>query len=50
MIKMAEEIKHIVRIANADLLGEKAILVALQKIKGMGVMYSNMVCRMHMFQ
>jgi small subunit ribosomal protein S13 len=46
MIKMAEEIKHIVRIANADLKGEKAILVALQKIKGMGIMYSNMACRM----
>ncbi len=44
---MAEEnIKHIVRVANTDLLGEKALIVALQKIKGMGVMYANMICRL----
>ncbi len=43
---MAEEVKHIVRIANTDLVGEKALRVALTKIKGIGVMYSNMVCRM----
>jgi small subunit ribosomal protein S13 len=48
MIKMADEqnVKHIVRIANTDLVGEKAILVALTKIKGIGIMYSNMVCRL----
>jgi small subunit ribosomal protein S13 len=41
-----EQVKHIVRIANTDLVGEKAVKVALTKIKGIGVMYSNMVCRL----
>jgi small subunit ribosomal protein S13 len=41
-----EQVKHIVRIANTDLVGEKAILVALKKIKGIGFIYSNMVCRL----
>jgi small subunit ribosomal protein S13 len=40
------ELKHIVRIANTDLVGQKAIVVALTKIKGISYMYSNMVCRM----
>ncbi|MBN2368362.1 30S ribosomal protein S13 [Candidatus Woesearchaeota archaeon] len=44
---MAEEqkIKHIVRIANTDLKGEKAISVALTRIRGVGTMFSNMVCK-----
>ncbi|NTV23025.1 MAG: 30S ribosomal protein S13 [Nanoarchaeota archaeon] len=45
---MAEEqknIKHIVRIANTDLVGEKAIVIALAKINGIGVIYANMVCK-----
>jgi small subunit ribosomal protein S13 len=41
---MAEEIKHLVRIANTDLPGHKAIKVAITKIKGIGYMYGNMVC------
>ena len=40
------EFKHIVRIANTDLVGEKPIGHALTKIKGVGAMYSNMVCKM----
>jgi small subunit ribosomal protein S13 len=43
---MADEVKHIVRIASTDLIGAKAIKVALTKIKGIGVVYSNMVCRL----
>ncbi len=38
------EFKHLVRIANTDIKGEKAILYALKKIKGVGVMYANMAC------
>ncbi|PLW79730.1 30S ribosomal protein S13 [Candidatus Woesearchaeota archaeon] len=43
---MAEEnFKHIIRVANTDLKGEKQISFALQKIKGVGTMFSHMVCR-----
>ncbi|MBN1386525.1 30S ribosomal protein S13 [Candidatus Woesearchaeota archaeon] len=43
---MAEQAnyKHLVRIANTDLDGSKAISIALTKIKGVGKMYANMVC------
>ncbi len=36
------EFRHIVRIANTDLKGEKQILYAMKKIKGVDVMYANM--------
>ncbi len=36
------EFRHIVRVCNTDLKGEKAILYALTKIKGVNVMYANM--------
>jgi small subunit ribosomal protein S13 len=36
------EFRHIVRIADTDLKGEKAILFAMKKIKGVDVMYANM--------
>jgi len=39
------EFKHIIRIANTDLAGEKSIGNALRKIKGVGVMYANMACK-----
>lgn len=38
-------VKHIIRIANTDLIGNKAIGVALTKIKGLSHLYSSMVCR-----
>ncbi len=38
--------KHIVRVHNTDLKGEKQLVMALQKIKGVGFMFSNMVCAM----
>ncbi len=36
------EFKHIVRVANTDLDGRKAILFALRKIKGVNIMFANM--------
>lgn len=44
---MSEEqkIKHIIRVANTDLIGRKAIAVAMKKIKGIDVMFSNMACK-----
>ncbi len=40
-----EQVRHIVRVANTDLVGGKAIHIALMKIKGIGIMYSMMACR-----
>ena len=40
------EFKHIVRIANTDLKGEKHILVAMTKIKGVGIIYANAALKM----
>lgn len=41
---MAEqEFKHLVRIANADLKGEKAIINGLTNINGVGFMFANLV-------
>ena len=36
------EFRHIVRIANTDLDGNKQILFAMTKIKGVSIMYANM--------
>ncbi len=42
---MAEkEFKHLVRIANTDLDGNKPIYKALTRVKGIGFMFSNMLC------
>lgn len=42
---MAEKnFKHIIRIANTDLKGEKSILLALQKIPGVGFMFASALC------
>lgn len=41
-----KEIKHIIRIGNTDLVGKKAIHIALLKIKGIGIMFSMMACRL----
>jgi len=38
------EFRHLVRIANTDLKGEKTVLYALRKIKGIGIMFANMIC------
>jgi small subunit ribosomal protein S13 len=40
-----KDFKHIVRIINTDLPGEKAVIIALQNIKGIGFTMANAVCR-----
>lgn len=39
-----KEFKHLVRVANTDLDGNKPIYKALTKIRGVGFMFSNMLC------
>lgn len=42
---MAEqEFRHILRVSNTDLDGNKKIAFALKKIKGVGFQFANMVC------
>ena len=41
---MAENFRHIVRVANTDLPGAKELKHALTKIKGVGLVYSRAVC------
>ncbi len=41
-----QELRHIVRIANTDLNGEKPIGHMLTKIKGVSYMFSNLICRL----
>jgi len=41
---MAEDFKHIVRIATTDLEGNKPIYNALQKIKGVSYNFANAIC------
>ena len=45
---MAEDkgFKHIIRVANTDLDGNKPIGHALKKIKGVGFMFANMACNL----
>ncbi|MBN2142542.1 30S ribosomal protein S13 [Candidatus Woesearchaeota archaeon] len=40
-----KELRHLVRILNTDVKGEKHILYALTKIKGVSVMFANAVLR-----
>ena len=40
-----QELKYFVRIANTDLDGNRTIGQALTKIKGIGFMFSNAICR-----
>lgn len=39
-----KDFKHIVRFTNTDLDGNKPILQALRKLKGISFMYANVVC------
>lgn len=43
---MEKSFKHIIRVSNTDLDGSKPIYQALKKIKGVSVMFSNMVCHL----
>lgn len=42
--KVDENFRHLVRIANTDLDGNKPLLVALRKIRGINFQFANMVC------
>lgn len=41
-----KDFRHIVRVVNTDLDGNKAIADALRKIKGVGFIFANMICSM----
>ncbi len=41
-----ENFNHLVRIANTDLDGSKQVSMALMKIKGVGFVFSNALCKM----
>ena len=43
---MEEDFKHIVRIANTDLKGEKPLIAALKGIKGVGYNFASAICRL----
>lgn len=43
---MADNFKHIIRIVNTDIDGKKSIYMALQKIRGIGFMYANAICKL----
>ena len=43
---MAEELKHLVRIANTDIKGTQQVLYGLKRVKGVGFMFANAVCKM----
>jgi len=42
--KYGADYRHIVRIVNTDLKGEKKVLMGIQKIKGVSFMFSNFIC------
>ena len=42
--KQDENFRHIVRVTNTDLKGEKQLHMALHKIKGISFMFSNFIC------
>ena len=41
-----KDFKHILRISNTDLDGARPIGISLKKIKGIGFMFSNLVCHL----
>ena len=43
-IQDTADYRHIVRVANTDLKGEKQLHMALHKIRGVSFMFSNFVC------
>ena len=46
MEQQPQEYQHFVRIMNTDLDGKKSIKQGLTKIRGISIMYSNMVCKL----
>ena len=45
MEEKGKDFKHLVRIANADLNGNKGIYNSLRNIKGVGFMFANVICK-----
>ncbi|MBI4448786.1 30S ribosomal protein S13 [Candidatus Woesearchaeota archaeon] len=43
---MPANFRHLVRIANTDLKGDKSVFIALRGIRGVSGMYSHMVCHL----
>lgn len=39
-----QELKHIIRVVNTDLVGSKQLFVALTKIKGISFVFANTIC------
>ena len=46
MAEQNKEFRHLVRIANTDLGGEKKLGVALRRIKGINFQFANAICAM----
>ena len=44
--KQNDNFKHIVRIANVDIPGDKQIRIALTKIKGVGTNMADVICKL----
>lgn len=44
--KQPDNFKHIVRVANVDIPGEKQVGIALTKIKGVGKNFAHVLCQM----
>ena len=42
--KYDKDFKHIIRLANADLNGNRKIITSLQSIKGVSFMFANAIC------
>lgn len=43
--KQAENYKHIIRVANVDIPGNKHTRIALTKIKGIGINFADIICK-----
>ncbi|MFH1642892.1 MAG: 30S ribosomal protein S13 [Nanoarchaeota archaeon] len=44
MAENKQELAHILRIANSDIVGTKQLYIGLRKIKGISFMFSNLIC------
>ncbi|HLC47176.1 MAG TPA: 30S ribosomal protein S13 [Candidatus Nanoarchaeia archaeon] len=44
MAEQSKDFKHLVRIANTDIDGNKTVQDAMRRIKGVSFMYANMIC------
>ena len=44
MAEAEKNFKHIIRVSNTDLEGNKKLVDSLRKIKGVGFMFSNAIC------